>query len=547
VFNYKSTLKITVGLLVITSMLASPFGAYASLSERYPGDIGIGSDPNVIFTENFEEGSIPAVLARWDDYKRSDRMSLVPDTPWVSPGLFSILMTPIVGDADAVDLYRRLLPGYDELYFRFYVKIDIDCNPIHHFVHMGGYNPPTSWPQGTAGYRPDGNDHFTTAIEPHGTAWRWDFYTYWMEMHGWSNPSSFWGNDFINDSSFTVVQGEWLCVEVMVKMNNPTTERNGEQAVWVNGLPWYKGGQLVSHLGEGFPNGYWVWDSFYPDIGSAPFEGYRWRSVEELNLNFFWLETYITEESIAPGHINKIWFDDIVIAKEYIGPIYETVHEIFDVNFTDYASLASRWMDDTCAEPDWCNGFDYDENGSVDVNDLGQFSIYWMETHELLVVEAEDYNDKSDGSGVAAGSSWDKLSGSGSSGTGYMQALPDNGLIIDTNIETVSPHLGYHLDFPKTGTYYLWLKGCCDGRGSDSVHYGLNGSAISSDSSDCALLSFESSFTWRSARADASKPAVTVDSPGLNTIDIWMRKDGAKLDRLLLTTNPDYVPDPNRF
>jgi hypothetical protein len=206
-------------------------------------------------------------------------------------------------------------------------------------------------------------------------------------------------------------------------------------------------------------------------------------------------------------------------------------------------------MDDTCAEPNWCDGFDYDKNGSVDTNDLGQFGIYWMETHDVLVVEAEDYNDKTAGSGAAAGSSWDKLNGSGSSGTGYMQALPDNGLTIDTNIETESPHLGYNLDFPKAATYYLWLKGSSYDRGSNSVHYGLNGAAISSGSSDCALLPFTSDdpFIWRSERADASKPAVTVDSPGVHTVDIWMRKDGAKLDRLLLTTNQDYVPDPNRF
>jgi hypothetical protein len=44
--------------------------------------------------------------------------------------------------------------------------------------------------------------------------------------------------------------------------------------------------------------------------------------VEDLNLNFFWLETYIT--TAPTGYISKVWFDDIVIATEYIGPISTT-------------------------------------------------------------------------------------------------------------------------------------------------------------------------------------------------------------------------------
>ncbi|HSW02744.1 MAG TPA: hypothetical protein VLI39_21450 [Sedimentisphaerales bacterium] len=50
-----------------------------------------------------------------------------------------------------------------------------------------------------------------------------------------------------------------------------------------------------------------------------PFEGFRWRSEDKLNLNYLWLLLYITK---APaGHVSRVWFDDIVVAHEYIGPI----------------------------------------------------------------------------------------------------------------------------------------------------------------------------------------------------------------------------------
>ena len=94
---------------------------------------------------------------------------------------------------------------------------------------------------------------------------------------------------------------------------------NGEQALWIDGQLWRKDGQPVSYLGERFPRGAWVWDSFLPDSEGEPFEGFRWRRRDELNLNFLWLLLYITKA--PPGHISKVWFDDIVVAQQYIGPI----------------------------------------------------------------------------------------------------------------------------------------------------------------------------------------------------------------------------------
>jgi hypothetical protein len=124
-FNNKSMLKFTVAVLAVFSIITSSSAAYAGLANKYPGDVGIESDPNVVFTENFEEGSLAAVLARWEEAKKSDIMSLVPDTPPPSSGSHSILFAHVEGQ-DSAHLYRRLLPGYDQLYLRFYVKFATD-------------------------------------------------------------------------------------------------------------------------------------------------------------------------------------------------------------------------------------------------------------------------------------------------------------------------------------------------------------------------------------------------------------------------------------
>ena len=288
------------------------------LASRYQGDEGIEKNPDVIFVENFEEGSLKDVASRWESVKNTDIMSLSTDVPDASAGQYSLLMTHIGGRGTGGHLYRRLLPGYEQLYVRFYVKFAPDCFPIHHFFHVGGYNPPTPWPQGGAGIRPAGNERFTTGVEPFGRRWRWDFYSYWMGMRSSPDKKS-WGHDFINDENLKALRGRWMCVELMMKMNDPVTESNGEQALWIDGRPWTKEGQTISHLGRGFPKGQWVWDSFIPDPDGEPFEGFRWRSDDNLKLNFLWILLYITKA--PPGHVSKVWFDDIVAAKTYIGPV----------------------------------------------------------------------------------------------------------------------------------------------------------------------------------------------------------------------------------
>jgi hypothetical protein len=105
----------------------------------------------------------------------------------------------------------------------------------------------------------------------------------------------------------------------MVAMNNPVTDSNGEQALWIDGRLLRKDGQVISHLGKGFPKGTWVWDSFIADTSGTPFEGFRWRTDSALNINYIWPQVYITD---APsGRSSLVWFDDLVVATRYIGPL----------------------------------------------------------------------------------------------------------------------------------------------------------------------------------------------------------------------------------
>jgi predicted amidohydrolase len=307
--------------------------ANAGIAAKYVGDQGIERDPRVVFAENFEEPSLDALKKRWQDVQNAENMVLSADVPTHSGGKHSLELTHLGGKGTGGHLYRNFQPGYEKLHARFYVKFDPDCAPIHHFgTNIGGYNPPTPWPQGGAGLRPGGDKAFTVGVEPFGASWVWDYYAYWCEMEGSPPRGQTWGNSFIRDAALKVERGRWICVELMVKMND-VGESNGEMALWIDGKP-------VSHLGKGFPKGKWVYDKFNPGQGGEgvrwnearggperfdvpargrPFQGFRWRTDNTLNLNYLWVYLYITR---APaGHKSKVWFDDIVIATDYIGPI----------------------------------------------------------------------------------------------------------------------------------------------------------------------------------------------------------------------------------
>jgi hypothetical protein len=322
---------VSMGTLCAVDTLPSGSG----LAANHPSDVGMERDPHVVQVEQFEQSDIATLATQWETVGAPESMSFSPDVPAGSSGRQSLLMDRRAGSGGS--LYRRLKNtdasfGYDRVFVRYYVKFAEDCGEIHHLgTCLGGNLPATPWPSVKAGVRPDGAKTFWSGIEPFGRAWTWDFYTYWCEMRGSPPRGQTWGNVFIRDPRLVVDKGRWICVEQMIHMND-VEDSNGEQALWLDG-------KLVAHLGKGFPRGRWTFDKFEPGRGGGgvrwndalgdrehfevpdggePFDGYRWRTVPELNINYVWL--YIYTQKVA-GHRIRVWFDDVVVATDYIGPL----------------------------------------------------------------------------------------------------------------------------------------------------------------------------------------------------------------------------------
>lgn len=306
------------------------------LAARYPGDKAIADDSAVVFAENFEEGVLAAVAARWNNVKNPGGkvLAFTGDVPEASAGAHSLRVTATSGENDGGHLFRLLKPGYDRLHLRFYAKFGAYNGFNHHFVSLGGEVDPPPYPVGRAGLR--AISRFNSGIEPAGSPppGAWHFYSYWPDMRSWQNEdgtgTSFYGNSFTPEAPAVVPRGRWVCVEIMLKMNTSPEESNGEQALWIDG-------KLMMHWAPGTVNGRWLRDKFRRDPSGEPFAGFRWRTDMRIQINKLMLSHFVSETAFertrryaaaspdfaADTRQTTVWFDDLVVATSYIGPIAE--------------------------------------------------------------------------------------------------------------------------------------------------------------------------------------------------------------------------------
>ncbi len=170
-----------------------------------------------------------------------------------------------------------------------------------------------------------------------------------------------------------------------------------------------------------------------------------------------------------------------------------------------------------------------------------------------VVMEAENYmhtvpgND--DDEGPANGddmSSHTWLDDSDSDASGNTGLLADPNWGYNARDTENGERLDYHVDFGTTGTYYVWVRMECPSGGDDSVHAGLNGTpesygAIGLTERGSTHCSSASGWAWMDA-TDDGRVTVDVDSAGKHTVNIWMREDGTRIDKIVLTTDSSFTP-----
>jgi hypothetical protein len=270
------------------------------LAAKYPNDVGIGRDQAVLLHDDFESGRIGSA---WDEVNRrlgrgaidkSEPVSAEIDEAVVRGKRSARVQLSKDGHED-VTFVKWLKPGYDELYMRYYVRYGRDYGYHGH----GGSGFMADAGQGGfkgAGKAPDGDKFFWATLEPIGPR-NWEppgaliFYAYWWKMKP-DGRGNFWGNWFQPKPDQVPKREKWICVEWRVKANDEEKD-NGELACWIDG----------KECGD--------------------FSGIDWRASDELKINkvqiSLWLEPAAYERT-GGGSTRTIWYDDVVVATQYIGP-----------------------------------------------------------------------------------------------------------------------------------------------------------------------------------------------------------------------------------
>jgi hypothetical protein len=194
---------------------------------------------------------------------------------------------------------------------------------------------------------------------------------------------------------------------------------------------------------------------------------------------------------------------------------------------------------------------------------IAQTNMISEEVNGLVAVEAEHYSrqkitnkrrwhlsDKSTPSRDNQGNF-----SSEASGNAYMEILPDTrrthaNLLMHgenfSNIPGVMAIIEYQVYFNNPGRYYVWARCYSKGPEDNGIHVGINGTWPASGQ---RLQWCEGKNTWRwesSQRTDEVHCGVPgliyldVPSSGIHTVAFSMREDGFRLDKWLMTKDPDF-------
>jgi hypothetical protein len=155
----------------------------------------------------------------------------------------------------------------------------------------------------------------------------------------------------------------------------------------------------------------------------------------------------------------------------------------------------------------------------------------------IISIEAENFAENTS----QGGHDWIPVFPSGYSGSGAIQALPNIEINNNTGYVTNSPRLDFAVNFVKTGTHYVWLRGFGANSDDNSVHVGLDGVGLST--SDRISIYFYNTWTWSNRTMDGAVATINVSSPGVHVVNVWMREDGFVLDKLVLTVSGNYTPN----
>ncbi len=150
----------------------------------------------------------------------------------------------------------------------------------------------------------------------------------------------------------------------------------------------------------------------------------------------------------------------------------------------------------------------------------------------LVVMEAEasTFSAASITPGHDANALWLEYT-SNDAGNGAYVKVPSSGQN-DYNTPPTGARLDFDINFVKTGTHHLYIRYFANNGDNNSIHASFNGTVFQASWNVPINVT---DWTWRKAPITFNVPTT-----GVHTLTIFHREDGMDLDRIALSTTPNY-------
>lgn len=156
----------------------------------------------------------------------------------------------------------------------------------------------------------------------------------------------------------------------------------------------------------------------------------------------------------------------------------------------------------------------------------------FFEADGLVSIEAEHATTRVEGTGAAVGIHWQDQSDTTASGAVCVVALP-NTTHVNTWETDAGARLDFEVDFATTGAYRIHVRMLGPNGDDDSVRLGVDGTILTTGG---VGVTTGTAWSWQSASSTSVQADFTVSTPGVHTINVWMRENGTLVDKLVITT-----------
>ncbi len=267
------------------------------LAAGYLGDTGIQRDPNVIFFSDFESDEWIEGWTSVAHLQALETLDADSDRDFEPVQGKALRVRIAEGSTGALNMTykfkRETGEEPNEVFSRYYLRLADDWNQ----ALQGGKLPGISGTYGVAGWggrKSDGTDgwsargsfHLTIPREnPLGGLTPIGTYCYHADMKGQYGNVWLWQNGYRG----FLKNNRWYCVEQYLKLNTPG-EKDGIIRAWIDGRPAFE----------------------KTDI--------RFRHTDRLKIEQVWMNVYHGGKKPSP-YDQHLYIDNVVIAREYIGPM----------------------------------------------------------------------------------------------------------------------------------------------------------------------------------------------------------------------------------